>query len=246
MEKDIGKVVRRGSEPHSTKADDNIDHVGTDSALNRNSFSNVSMLGMAFAIVNTWCSIGTTVNASLPSGGPSSAVWGIVVAGVFNLASAVSLAEFLSAYPTAGGQYHWAAVASWESSKRPISYITGWINLAAWVCLAGANCLLVSGIMMSYAQLIRPSFAPEQWQRLLVYIAVDVVALCYNLFANRFLSHLNKYNMFFTLAGFVISLTTILSCSAPHFQSAKFVFAGFINNSGWPDGWAWQLGLLQG
>ena len=227
-------------------AEESLERMGIKSDLNRNSFSTISMLGMAFAIVNTWCSIGTTVNASLPSGGPSSAVWGVVVAGFFNLCCGLSLAEFLSAFPTAGGQYHWAAIASWKSTRRVVSYITGWINLAAWVCLAGANCLLVSGIIMSFAQIMHPTFAPEPWQRFLLYIAVDCIALGYNLFANRYLSQLNKYNMFFTLAGFIISLSTILACAAPNFQSAKFVFAGFINNSGWADGWAWQLGLLQG
>ncbi len=239
-------VVRQRHSRAAANGDDALERLGIKSDLDRNSFSNISMLGMAFAIVNTWCAIGTTVNASLPSGGASSAVWGIVVAGIFNLCSGVSLAEFLSAYPTAGGQYHWAAVASPKSMERAVSYITGWINLAAWVCLAGANCLLVSGIIMSFAQLVYPAFHPEPWQRFLMYVAVDIIALAYNLFANRFLSHLNKYNMFFTLAGFVMSLVTILACAAPKFQSAKFVFGGFINQSGWPDGWAWQLGLLQG
>lgn len=228
------------------EADASLERMGIKSDLNRNSFSNISMLGMAFSIVNTWCSIGTTVNASLPSGGSSSAVWGIVVAGIFNMCCGLSLAEFLSAYPSAGGQYHWAAVASWKSTKRAVSYITGWINLAAWVCLTGANCLLSSGIIMSYAQLVHPAFDPKPWQRFLLYIAIGAIALCYNMFANRYLSHLNKYNMFFTLAGFIMSLATILACAAPNFQSAKFVFGDFMNQSGWPDGWAWQLGLLQG
>lgn len=241
-----GGTARKRHTNATTEADSALERMGIKSDLERNSFSSMSMLGMAFAIVNSWCAIGTTVNASLPSGGPSSAVWGILIAGIFNLCCGVSLAEFLSAYPTAGGQYHWAAVASWKSTRRAVSYITGWINLAAWVCLAGANCLLVSGIIMSYAELVNPTFEPKPWQRFLLYIAIGAIAFSYNLFANRFLSHLNKYNMFFTLAGFIISLIVILACAAPDFQSAKFVFGGFINESGWPDGWAWQLGLLQG
>ncbi|KAJ5414195.1 hypothetical protein N7509_000822 [Penicillium cosmopolitanum] len=241
-----GGTTRKRHTNATAEADASLERMGIKSDLERNSFSSMSMLGMAFAIVNSWCAIGTTVNASLPSGGPSSAVWGILIAGIFNLCCGVSLAEFLSAYPTAGGQYHWAAVASWKSTRRAVSYITGWINLAAWVCLAAANCLLVSGIIMSYAELVNPTFEPKPWQRFLLYIAIGAIAFSYNLFANRFLSHLNKYNMFFTLAGFIISLIVILACAAPDFQSAKFVFGGFINESGWPDGWAWQLGLLQG
>lgn len=237
-------------EPRQTQTDaeseDLFQQTGIKSDLNRHAFSNLAMLGMAFSVVNSWCAIGTTVNASLSSGGPSAATWGIFVAGIFNMCCGISLGEFLSAYPTAGGQYHWAAAASWKSTKRAVSYITGWINLAAWVCLAGANCLLVSGIIKNYIGLINPGYQPKAWHRFLLYIAVDVIAFTFNLFANRFLSYLNKYNIFFTLAGFIMTLVTILACASPNFQSGAFVFGGFINESGWPDGWAWQLGLLQG
>lgn len=239
-------TVRRRHTGAGDEADETLERMGIKSDLNRHGFSGFSMLGMAFSVVNSWCAIGTTVNASLPSGGPSAATWGMAVAGIFNMACGVSLGEFLSAYPTAGGQYHWAAAASWKSTKRGVSYITGWINLAAWVCLAGANCLLISGIITSYITLIRPSYTPKPWHEFLLYMAVDVFAFTFNLFANRFLSHVNKYNIFFTLAGFIMTMVTILACAAPDFQSGAFVFGGFINESGWPDGWAWQLGLLQG
>lgn len=239
-------TVRQRRTNAGDQAEETLDQMGIHSDLNRNAFSELSMLGMAFSVINTWCGVGTTLKASLQSGGPSSAVWGIVVAGLLNLCCGASLAEFLSAYPTAGGQYHWAAIASWKPARRAISYMTGWINLAAWICLAGANCLIVSEIIMGYAELMHPGFKPKPWQNFLLYIAIDVVAFCYNLFANRSLPYLNKYNMFFTLAGFIASLVTILACASPTFQSGKFVFGGFINNSGWPDGWAWQLGLLQG
>lgn len=38
----------------------------------------------------------------------------------------VSLAEFLSAYPTAGGQYQRAAIVSFNSASRAVGYVTGW------------------------------------------------------------------------------------------------------------------------
>lgn len=66
-------------------------------------FSRWTMLGLAFAILNTWSALAASLNLALPSGGPVAVVWGLVAAGVFNLALAASLAEFLSAFPTAGG-----------------------------------------------------------------------------------------------------------------------------------------------
>jgi choline transport protein len=95
--------------------------LGHKGELNRN-FSPLAMLGLAFAILNSWTALAASLSLALPSGGPTSVLWGLiskpigiqhlvqsltlfVAAGVCNLCLAVSLAEFLSAYPTAGGMY---------------------------------------------------------------------------------------------------------------------------------------------
>jgi len=74
--------------------------MGIKQELNR-SFSFLPMLGLAFAILNTWTAAGASMSLALPSGGPSSVTWGLIVAGICNLCLAASLAEFLSAFPTA-------------------------------------------------------------------------------------------------------------------------------------------------
>lgn len=81
-------------------------------------FSKWSMLGLSFAILNTWAALGAGLPFALPSGGPVAVLYGLVLAGFSSLCLAASLAEFLSAYPTAGGQYHWVAVIAPESLKR--------------------------------------------------------------------------------------------------------------------------------
>jgi amino acid permease len=95
----------------------------------KRTFSPLAMLGLAFAILNSWTALATSLSLALPSGGPTSVLWGLITAGVCNLCLAASLAEFLSAYPSAGGQYHWAAMLCPRS--RIISWITGWINVSS-------------------------------------------------------------------------------------------------------------------
>jgi amino acid transporter len=91
---------------HSVTRDDaHLAALGYQQDLKRN-FSPLSMLGLAFAILNSWTALSTSMSLALPSGGPVAVIWGLVTAGVFNLCLAASLAEFLSAFPTAGGQYH--------------------------------------------------------------------------------------------------------------------------------------------
>lgn len=79
--------------------------LGHKPVLERN-FSFLSMLGMGFAILNSWTALSTSMSLALPSGGPSSVIWGLVTSGICNVCLAMSLSEFLSAFPTAGGQYH--------------------------------------------------------------------------------------------------------------------------------------------
>ena len=69
----------------------------------RRHFSPLSMLGLAFAILNSWTALSASLSLALPSGGPTSVIWGLITAGVCNMSLAASLAEFLSAYPTAAG-----------------------------------------------------------------------------------------------------------------------------------------------
>ncbi|KAF4210550.1 hypothetical protein CNMCM6805_003755 [Aspergillus fumigatiaffinis] len=52
--------------------------------------------------------------------------------------------------------------------------------------------------------------------------------------------------LIWSLCGFSIILVTVLACASPNYNSASFVFTSFINETGWPDGLAWLLGLLQG
>ncbi|KAI4151397.1 MAG: hypothetical protein LQ340_003531 [Diploschistes diacapsis] len=81
--------------------------MGHKSELKRN-FSSVSMLGLAFAILNSWTALSASLSLALPSGGSASVIWGLVTAGICNECLALSLAEMLSAYPTGGlnGQVH--------------------------------------------------------------------------------------------------------------------------------------------
>ncbi|KAI2629477.1 gaba permease [Xylaria nigripes] len=242
------------SETSRATAHDEVQHLeslGVKQELHRN-FSMISMLGLAFAILNSWTALSTSLNLALPSGGPSAVIWGLVLAGVLNLCLAASLAEFLSAYPTAGGQYHWAAIISWPWSKRAISFITGWINVGAWVCLTATGSLLGSTLVLNIISLMKPGFGTDAawkaqpWQQLLIYIAFTLASFCINAFGNRLLPFFTKTAFAWSLSGFVIITVAVLSCASPDFQSGSFVYGGFFNEVGWPDGFAWLLGLLQG
>ena len=93
------KMGRNNSRRRSSLAEDAaaLAAMGHRQELQRN-FSMLSMLGLAFAILNSWTALSASLSLALPSGGPTSVIWGLVTAGICNLCLAASLAEFLSAY----------------------------------------------------------------------------------------------------------------------------------------------------
>ncbi|KAF4119312.1 Gaba permease [Geosmithia morbida] len=211
-------------------------------------FSLVSMLGLAFAILNTWTALSASITLALPSGGASSVIWGLIVAGICNMCLAASLAEFLSAWPTAGGQYHWAALVSPKGWSRGVSYATGWINVSGWVCLTATGGLLGSQFVIDVMALFRddPDVSAPAWQQFLIYIGFTAAAFVVNASLTRILHSLNKAALLWSVAGFLIVSVTLLACSSPSYQPGSFVYGQFANEVGWPDGVAWMLGLLQG
>jgi choline transport protein len=48
-----------------------------------------------------------------------------------------------------------------------------------------------------------------------------------------------------SVGGVVIICITTLACASPNFQTGKFVFATYVNETGWNNGVAFILGLLQ-
>ncbi|KIW30667.1 uncharacterized protein PV07_06391 [Cladophialophora immunda] len=219
--------------------------LGVKQELQRN-FSFLSMLGLAFAILNSWTALGASMSLALPSGGPDSVIWGLIVAGICNLCLAASLAEFLSAYPTAGGQYHWVAVISWKRWVPLLSWITGWINTAGWVALTATAGLLGSQLIIGIISLTTPSYEPHRWHQFLIYIGYNVFAFLVNAFITRLLPLVNKAALIWSITGWVVISITVLACASPNYQSGDFVYRTFINETGWPNGLAWLLGLLQG
>ncbi|KAH7128472.1 GABA permease gaba [Dendryphion nanum] len=229
----------------TTDDDQQLAALGHKGELKRN-FSPLAMLGLSFAILNSWTALSASLSLALPSGGSTSVVWGLVTAGLCNLCLAASLAEFLSAYPTAGGQYHWVAVISPERWAPLLSWITGWINVSGWIALVASGGLLGSQLIVGVISLYHPNYTAERWHQFLIYIAYNVIAFLINAFMNSLLPYVNKIAITWSIAGFVIISITVLACASPNYASARFVFADFINETGWPDGIAWLLGLLQG
>ncbi|KAH6884598.1 amino acid/polyamine transporter I [Thelonectria olida] len=209
-------------------------------------FGRWTMLGLAFAILNSWTALASSLSLALPSGGPVAIIWGLVTAGICNLSLAASLAEFLSAWPTAGGQYHWVAMIAPPSLKASLSWVTGYVNMSGWLALVATNSSLSSTLVINIISLLHPGYQFQRWHQFLIYLAITLVAFVVNAFMQSILPRVNGFALLWSIAGFFILSITLLACAAPDYASADYVFTNFVNTTGWPDGIAWLLGLLQG
>jgi len=221
-----------------------LSQLGYQQELQRN-FSFISMICMAFAILNSWTALAASLSVALPSGGPTTILWGLCLASIGQLAISLSLAEICSVYPTNGGQYHWTAVLSSPRYARSLSFICGWINVAGWWALTASAGSLQGQLIIGIISFSYPLYEPQPWHIVLIYVIDTVVALLINVFALRTLPILNKVAFIWSILGVVIISLTVICCAYPNYQHASFVFGGFLNKTGWNDGMAWMLGLLQ-
>jgi choline transport protein len=138
------------------------------------------------------------------------------------------------------------AVISWKSWVPILSWIIGWINTAGWVALTATAGLLGSQLIIGVISFMVQSYNPHRWHQFLIYIGYNLFAFFVNAVLSKALPIIDKAAFIWSISGFAIICITVLACASPNYESGNFVFRQFINQTGWPDGLAWLLGLLQG
>lgn len=105
------------------------------------------------------------------------------------------------------------------------------------------------------------SYQISEWRTYLIFVAVSTIGVLLNIFGYRILgrwnegarkwSHTGNILSYFSSASIVlwsivgcavISITILATSSK---NDASFVFTNFTNTTGWGNGMAWILGLLQ-
>ena len=126
------------------------------------------------------------------------------------------------------------------------SFVDGWLTLVGnWTVTLSIN---FSGaqLILSAITIWDEDYAATPWQTVLMFWAVMLVCALVNAFGAKYLDILNKVCIYWTSASVLIILITLLTM-ADNRRDAKFVFGNYdASASGWPSGWAFFVGLLQG
>src|ERR671916_874780 len=107
--------------------------LGYKQELNR-SWSGFSNFAISFTIISVLAGCFTTYGQAWSNGGPIAISWGWPIICGFILLVAFSMAELVSAYPTAGGIYWWAA----KLGGPAWGWFTGWFNLIGQIAVTAA------------------------------------------------------------------------------------------------------------
>jgi choline transport protein len=154
-------------------------------ATARTRLSPITMVALSFNICNSWVAIATSLALAISAGGPVTVLYGIICSCAVYACVAISLAEMISVYPTSGGQYHFTSILASRAWSRGLSYVCGSISIFSWIALTAAATILGSQMVIALPEQYIEDYTPKPWHDFVVYQAINILMLLYNLFTIR-------------------------------------------------------------
>ena len=190
--------------------------------------------GVSFSIISVITGITTLFLYGLTTGGPGAMSIGWLVVSFFIFFVGMGMAEIVSAVPTSGGPYFWAAILAPKAWAPFLSWVTGWFNFLGQVAVT-------TGITFGLAELISTAatvkgYSPSAGKTMGIYAALLTSHGLVNTFGVHILRYLNVSSIVLHSLG-VFSFAVAVVAKAPKHQSASFVFGKFYDDTGDP-GWS--------
>lgn len=240
--------VSVGGNESADSADRALEHLGYKPELARNR-STLQVAFMSFVLASIPYGLATTLYYPLIGGGPVNIIWGWVAVSMIIVCVAASLGEITSVYPTAGGVYYQAFMLAPTRWRRVASWICGWLYLVGNITITlavnfGTTLFFVACINVFEKEPGVGVFAGEAYQVFLIFLGITLLCNAVSALGNRWLPWLDTAAIFWTFAGVIAIMITILVMARNGRHDAKYVFTHFEVSSGWPKGWSFCVGLL--
>lgn len=261
---DITEAPPSGAKSHAdtTKTEDNrssiaakAGHTGLINAsghvqeLARN-FNLLSLAGVGLVVGNVWPAIGGSILVAIFNGGPPGVLFEFITVSVFYWTVAASIAELASAIPSSAGVYHWATVTPGPKWGRMIGFFAGWWNFLAWILGAASMAAIFGNTVVQMYALNHEGFVAQPWHVFIVYIIATWLACAAVCLANRGMPLLNNFGVLAILAGFLITIVVVTAMPGhggrPAHASSSFVWTEWTADIGYPDGFVFVAGMLNG
>ncbi len=206
-------------------------------------WSGFSNFAISFSIISILAGCFTTFGQAWNNGGPVAISWGWPIISAFILIIGFTLSELVSAYPTSGGIYWWAAKLGGPAA----GFFTGWLNLIGLLAVTASVAYGAATFMDLTISTISSGYADSySLTRVFIwFVAILALAALANIFSGHLLAIVNNISVWWHVAGAAIVILVLVIVPDTH-QSMDFVFTERINNSGFSSGFYWFLVLPLG
>ena len=147
--------------------------------------------------------------------------------------------------PSAGGVYSWASVTPGPRKGRLIGFLAGYTNAMGWVFALAGVAYLLSQIILQMYVIYHPTFVPQPWHSFVALVGLTWSAVAIMVFYNKILRHIATLGFWAVFLGGIVT-TIVLAAMPKQHASHSFVWTDWQNDSGWVDGMAFLIGVVQG
>ncbi|EEB06068.1 amino acid permease [Schizosaccharomyces japonicus yFS275] len=198
------------------------------------------VFSVSFSVLGLLPSVAATLNFSMLAGTPGM-LWGWLIALVFVLCVAASMAELCSSMPTSGGLYYSAKVLAPKRWGPLASWVTGWSNYIAQLCFLG-SCIYSLCALLIYGvdEFDGKDFVYMNYHIYFLCLTFIVVLSIMASLPTRIMGKINSVFTFLNILSLLAAIIIILiSASMRHgFNTSTGVWRNFQNQTEWPQGFA--------
>ncbi|KAB7758067.1 MULTISPECIES: amino acid permease [Mycobacteriaceae] len=193
------------------------------------SWSGFSNFAISFSIISILSGCFTSFGLGWNNGGPAAIAWGWPIVATFILVIGLCMSELVSAFPTSGGIYWWAA----KLGGAKAGFYAGWLNLIGLVAiLASVAYGCATFIDLTLGTLSADWLAGYSLTRtFVIFVAILGISALINIFSSHLLAIINNVSVWWHVFG-AAAVIGILIFVPSHHASFSDVFAKTINNSG--------------
>ncbi|KAF9237249.1 amino acid/polyamine transporter I [Melanogaster broomeanus] len=212
----------------------------------RRAFTPLEVFGIAFSIIGLLPSIASVLASAASNGGAVTMVWGWAFASCFILCIGMALGELASSAPTSGGLYYLTYTLSSPRARNVLCWIVGYASTIGTIGgLASIDWGCAVQITAAASIGSDQQFVATDIQAYGIYAAIVLSQAIICSLGTKVLARLQTvYVACNVLLCFVVIIALPVATPGELKNSASYVFGNFTNVSGWPDGFAFILGLL--
>jgi amino acid transporter len=222
--------TERRDQPHQTDDERLLAELGYKQELKRK-WSGFSNFAISFSIISILAGCFTTFGQAWNNGGPVAISWGWPLISIFILLIGFSMSELVSAYPTAGGIYWWAAKLG-----RPIhGWVTGWLNLIGLIAVTASVDYGCATFLNLVLKNMVNGWAGSLTQAFLLFVVILIAHGLINIFGQPIIHLLQNVSVWWHVFGAAAVVLILMFIPDKH-QSVSWVFTERFNNSGFGGG----------